>query len=51
MRGVEQNPGIKLAVLDHISSAPGLIFPIKRIIEYLHSKNIKVVVDAAHAVG
>lgn len=40
-----------MAVLDHISSTPALIFPIERIIKYLHSKGIIVVVDGAHAVG
>jgi len=42
---------IKMAVIDHISSFPSVIFPIIELIEILHSKNIIVAVDAAHAFG
>lgn len=38
-------------MIDHISSTPAIIFPVKDIVDYLHSKNIIVVIDGAHAVG
>lgn len=40
-----------LALIDHITSSSGIIFPIKEMIELLHRKNIKVIVDGAHAPG
>lgn len=41
----------KIAIFDHISSASGIVFPIKEIIEICHKKGIKVLVDGAHAPG
>lgn len=40
-----------IALIDYITSATAIVFPIKRIIDLLHSKNIRVIVDAAHAPG
>ena len=40
-----------MAVIDHISSKPSLIFPVEEMVEYLHSKDIPVFVDGAHAIG
>ncbi len=40
-----------LALIDYITSATATIFPVKKIIELLHSKNIEVLIDAAHAPG
>jgi len=45
------SPRTSMAMIDYISSATGILFPIKKIIELLHSKGIKVIVDAAHAPG
>ncbi|MCX7833259.1 MAG: aminotransferase class V-fold PLP-dependent enzyme [Ignavibacteria bacterium] len=44
-------PKTKLALIDHVSSIPGIIFPVKEITEILHSKNIDVLIDGAHAPG
>lgn len=44
-------PNTTLALIDFISSATAIIFPIREIIQLLHSKNIKVIIDAAHAPG
>jgi len=41
----------RLAILDHISSPTGLVFPIARLLEELQEKDILVFVDAAHAPG
>ncbi|MBK7096252.1 MAG: aminotransferase class V-fold PLP-dependent enzyme [Saprospiraceae bacterium] len=41
----------KLALIDHITSATGMIFPIKEVIDLLHDHGIKVLVDGAHAPG
>ncbi len=41
----------KLAIIDHIASPTGLVYPIKKLIEELHSRNVLVLVDAAHAPG
>jgi selenocysteine lyase/cysteine desulfurase len=40
-----------LAVIDHISSVPALIMPVKELVELFHSYKIAVVIDGAHAVG
>lgn len=42
---------IRVALIDHITSVPGVIVPIERIIPLLKSRNITVIVDAAHAIG
>ncbi|MEZ4908253.1 MAG: aminotransferase class V-fold PLP-dependent enzyme [Saprospiraceae bacterium] len=39
------------ALIDHISSASATIFPVKDIIDLLQQKNIKVLIDGAHAPG
>ena len=41
----------KLALIDHITSASGMIFPVEKIIHLLHSHNIKVIIDGAHVPG
>lgn len=45
------SPKTSLALIDYITSATAIIFPIKKIIDLLHSKGVKVIVDAAHAPG
>jgi isopenicillin-N epimerase len=44
-------PHTTIALIDYITSASAIIFPIKEIIKLLHAKNIEVIVDAAHAPG
>lgn len=41
----------RYAVLDHVTSATGLIFPLERLIALLHARDIFVIVDGAHAPG
>ena len=48
---IKLNLPIKLANIDHISSVPAILLPIKKIIELFHKYNIPVFVDGAHAVG
>ncbi|PKC74274.1 PLP-dependent transferase [Rhizophagus irregularis] len=45
------NTKIKLAVIDAISSTPGVIVPFQRMISILRQNNILSVVDGAHAIG
>ena len=42
---------VKLAIVDHITSPTGLLFPLAEIIEDLHAHGILVHVDGAHAIG
>lgn len=42
---------IDFAIIDHISSASALVFPIKRLIEECRKRNIVVCIDGAHAPG
>jgi isopenicillin-N epimerase len=42
---------VKLLVVDHITSASAMIFPLKKIIAWAHSEGIPVLVDGAHAPG
>jgi len=44
-------PRTRLAIVDHIASPTGILFPIAKIIKELHSHNVAVLVDAAHAPG
>ena len=43
--------GARLAVLDHITSATGLILPIKQMVSLCHEYGAQVLVDGAHAAG
>jgi isopenicillin-N epimerase len=45
------NPRVKLAIIDHITSATALTFPIADIIADLHERWVRVLVDGAHAIG
>ncbi|MFN8946411.1 MAG: aminotransferase class V-fold PLP-dependent enzyme [Alphaproteobacteria bacterium] len=41
----------RLAILDHIASAPALMFPVKAMTKALQAKGVRVLVDGAHALG
>ena len=45
------SPQTKLALLDHIVSQTGLIFPIKQLVGELVNRGVDVLVDGAHAPG
>nr|CAG8567967.1 15440_t:CDS:2 [Entrophospora candida] len=49
----KQNPNsrIKLAVIDAISSTPGVVVPFQKIIQILRKHDIISVIDGAHAIG
>ncbi len=42
---------VKLCVLDHITSATGVIFPIEPIIGFCREKGVPILIDGAHAPG
>lgn len=42
---------IRIALIDHITSVPGAVVPIERIIPLLKARNITVLIDGAHAIG
>jgi isopenicillin-N epimerase len=44
-------PKTTIALIDYVTSASAVIFPVKKIIELLHGKGVKVIVDAAHCPG
>ena len=41
----------RLAVVDHVTSATGLVLPIRELVSGLASRNVETVVDGAHAPG
>src|SRR5262249_56903293 len=60
MRGPEEVSGAvlgavtartRLALLDHVTSATGVVFPIESLIPVLQARGIDVLVDGAHAPG
>ena len=51
METCRRNVGIKLVIIDHISSPSALVFPVKDIVQQLHDLGVAVLVDGAHAPG
>lgn len=49
MGGVSEKT--RLVLIDHVTSQTGLIFPLKALIQQLHSQGIETLVDGAHAPG
>jgi isopenicillin-N epimerase len=45
------NDKTKIALIDHITSPTGLIFPVEQIVKELSAKGIDAIVDGAHAPG
>lgn len=44
-------PQVRFALLDHVTSATSLVFPVERITAELRRREIPVFIDGAHAIG
>ena len=45
------NSRTRIAMISHITSATGLVFPMQEIVDELESRGVQVIVDGAHAPG
>ncbi|TWU26570.1 Isopenicillin N epimerase [Novipirellula galeiformis] len=41
----------RMVMVDHVTSSTGLVFPVQAITDLAHARNIRVLVDGAHAPG
>lgn len=44
-------PNVRLALIDHVTSQTGLVFPIEAIVRELRARGVETLVDGAHAPG
>jgi isopenicillin-N epimerase len=45
------NPLTSIALIDHVTSPTGIVFPVKKIVEELNSRGIDTIIDGAHSPG
>lgn len=50
-KALKENPGIKIAIVDHITSNTVTQMPLQELIDLCHLHDVIVVVDGAHAPG
>ena len=50
-RYLDDHLGIRLALVDHITSPSAVLMPVKEITAVCHSKGVRVMIDGAHSPG
>ena len=50
-KAIDLNPGVRIAIIDHITSSTAIRMPVKKMIEICHRQYIPVLVDGAHCPG
>ncbi|EDO43426.1 predicted protein [Nematostella vectensis] len=48
---LQENPNIKIAIIDHITSSSALLLPVKKLLKACHDHGVMALVDGAHAPG
>ena len=48
---MDENPGIKVAIVDHINAPTGMIFPVTELIALCRERGILSLIDGAHTPG
>ncbi len=51
LKVLDKHPEIKVAIIDHITSASAIKLPVEKLVKLCHEKGVLVIIDGAHCPG